>query len=268
MGARSREGGNLSRQLDLNLDAGESAASLASGLEASLYDCVTSVNVACGGHAGNEEIMRACVSLARERGLAIGAHPSFPDRENFGRRKIEIPMDELFESLSHQVRALKEICAAEGAALRHLKPHGALYNEAGSNEELAKVICRVIEQIDSSLVYVGLAGSRGLEIAKERGLATAAEAFVDRRYETDGRLRSRAFPDAMIDDADGTVEQALRLATRSEAISVAGSAIRVNFDTLCIHGDREGSLSVAQKVEKALRAQGCRLAALTSPRES
>lgn len=249
--------------IDLNLDAGESAESFANGTEEALYRLVSSVNVACGGHAGDEPSMREAVRLARKNDLAIGAHPSYPDRPGFGRKRLEISHGELVASLKSQIKALEAVAASEGARLSHVKPHGALYNVAASDEATAEAIIEAVKSVDSTLIVVGLAGSRFLELCNAKGLRAESEAFVDRGYERDGSLRARSKPDALIEDPAKAAARAIALAKGEKIESVHGDLIQISATTLCMHGDTPNCLSTAHAVVAALKAHGISISSLS-----
>jgi len=218
--------------IDINCDMGEGVLG-----EEALMPYVTSVNIACGGHTGDEASMQATVELARRYGLRVGAHPSFPDRENFGRSEMHLPLDEVECAVYEQCRAL-------ATELTHVKPHGALYNQAAKDPALAKAIARGVARLSRSVALVGLAGSVMLDAFREEGFETIAEAFADRRYEPDGTLRSRKLPGALIDNPAEAAEQALMIAKKSLA------------QTICIHSDTPGALPIAIAVRHALSSKG------------
>lgn len=248
----------MSYAIDLNLDAGELPEQLSSGAEARLYDLVTSVNIACGGHAGDENFMRTAVRLAKERNLAIGAHPSYPDRENFGRVKLEIDFDTLKKTLVEQIKAIQKICVEEKAQLTHVKPHGALYNVAAFDEEAARAVIEATLEVDNRLSIMGLSGSKFAKWCAQNGVRFINEAFVDRRYESDGRLRARTFPDALIDDSLEVSRQALSLVKSGKVQAVTGELVEVRAETLCVHGDSPQALAKLQALRKSLSAAGVR----------
>jgi UPF0271 protein len=246
----------MSTTIDLNLDAGESKAALLDGSEEALYQLVSSVNVACGGHAGDEETMRTAIQLARRYGLRIGAHPSYPDRAGFGRHRIEISDSDLYLSLRDQILRLNSVAQECGAALSHVKLHGALYHDAADHPHLARLVLEVLRAVDPSLEIVGRSGSLFINLFRSEGFTVYQEAFVDRRYEVDGLLRSRDLPGALIHNPDEAAEQALRLA-RGESLSTAeGVRICVPADTLCIHGDGVSALLIARAVRLRLEKAG------------
>jgi len=250
-------------RIDLNCDMGELPEAIADGTQEALLRSITSANVACGGHAGDERTMRTTIEQALRAGVAIGAHPGYADRANFGRLELKLSAEAIAESVFEQVRALAEIAAACGARLAHVKPHGALYNQAVRNRELAEAIAEGVARWSRDVVVVGLAGSPMLDVFREAGLAVAAEAFADRRYEPDGTLRSRKFEDALIRDPAEAGRQALSVAERGVVIASDGSEVAVNVQTICIHGDTPGAPKIAATVARTLREAGVTLSALS-----
>lgn len=238
--------------IDLNLDAGESEKALQDGSEEALYQLVTSVNIACGGHAGDESTMLRSIELAIKYNLKIGAHPGFPDRDNFGRKQMHLPQPNLLESLCEQINRLQNLCTQLGSQLTHLKPHGALYNIAAVDEQTALTVIAAAKSTNSNLALVGLAGSPFTKWAKQRGFRTLSEAFVDRRYEPDGLLRKRQFEDALIEDPEAAAAQALQIVNQGSVTAVDGTQISVQADTLCIHGDTRNALAIARAVRMSL----------------
>jgi len=252
-------------RIDLNSDVGESYGAWTMGQDEALMPLVTSVNIACGAHAGDPLVMARTVAMAVEHGLGIGAHPGYPDRDGFGRRELDMTDAELESSLLYQLGALGAFVRAAGATLIHVKPHGALYNRAARDERLATAICRAVTAFDASLVIVGLAGSTMLEAARAGGLATAAEAFADRVYDADGSLRSRRLPGALLATPDAAAAQAVSIATKGLVRSHDGVDISVRADTLCIHGDTPGAPEYARQVRTALQAAGVEVVPLDRP---
>jgi len=250
-------------RIDLNCDMGELPEAIADGTQEALLRSITSANVACGGHAGDEHTMRTTIEQALRAGVAIGAHPGYADRANFGRLELKLSAEAIAESVFEQVRALAEIAAACGARLAHVKPHGALYNQAVRNRELAEAIAKGVARWSRDVVLVGLAGSPMLDVFREAGFAVAAEAFADRRYEPDGTLRSRKFEDALIRDPEEAGRQALGIAERGVVIASDGSEVAVEAQTICIHGDTPGAPQIAATVARTLRESGVRLCSLT-----
>lgn len=245
------------RSIDLNCDLGEDAA--AAARDAALLEIVTSANVACGGHAGDADSMRRTVRAALARGVAVGAHPGYPDRERFGREPVAMASEALAASVAAQIGALRAVALEAGAPLRHVKPHGALYNVAASDSAVAAAIADGVARIDGGLAILGLAGSRALEDWRRAGLSTIAEGFVDRRYEPDGTLRSRRHPDALITDPVAAAEQAVRIASEGWAEAAGGARVAVAAGSLCVHSDTPGALAIATAVRRALEAAGIAL---------
>lgn len=252
------------KHIDLNCDMGELPELISDGTQEAMMRSLTSVNIACGGHAGEQHTMQATVEQALRWKLSLGAHPGFPDRENFGRLELSLAPDAIADSILAQVRALAEIAASQGALLTHVKPHGALYNQAVHNREIAHAIAQGIALWSSSVTLVGLAGSPMLDVFRDAGFAVAAEAFADRRYESDGTLRSRRHSDAVIQDPEEAALQALSIVDRGIVRSHDGRDIAVNAQTLCIHGDTAGAPQIAATVAKRLRQAGISLSPFRS----
>jgi UPF0271 protein len=254
---------NPQLKIDLNCDMGEMPEAIADGTQEALMRSVTSANVACGGHAGNEETMRTTIQQAVRYGVVVGAHPGYADRENFGRLELKMSVDEVANSVYEQVRTLSQVAAGCGARVVHVKPHGALYNQAVKNRELAGAIADGVARWNRAVVLVGLAGSPMLEVFREAGFAVAAEAFADRRYEPDGTLRSRKFADALIRDPEGAARQALGMVERGVVRARDGSDVAVAAQTICIHGDTPGAPAIAAEVARVLRESGVILSGLS-----
>ena len=250
--------------MDLNCDLGELPAAIADGTQEALLRCITSANVACGGHAGDAQTMRVTIEQALRAGVAVGAHPGYPDRANFGRLELKMPPEALAASICEQVRTLAEIAAACGARLVHVKPHGALYNQAVQDRELAAAIAQGVAMWGKEVVLVGLAGSPMLNVFREAGFAVAAEAFADRRYEPDGTLRSRKFADALLRGPAEAARQALSIAQRGVVTACDGGEVQLTAETICIHGDTPGAPQIAAAVAGSLREAGIGLGALGS----
>jgi 5-oxoprolinase (ATP-hydrolysing) subunit A len=250
-------------KIDLNCDMGELPEAIADGTQESLMPSLTSVNVACGGHAGDKQTMKTTVEQGLRWKLAIGAHPGYADRANFGRVELNLPAETIASSVFEQVRALAEIAASRGARLAHVKPHGALYNQAVRDREIAEAIANGVARWNRDVVLVGLAGSVMLDVFREAGFAVAAEAFADRRYEVDGTLRSRKFEDALIRDPVEAGRQALSIVERGTVIACDGTEVYVEAQTLCIHGDTPGAPEIAATVARTLREAGVTVRALS-----
>jgi 5-oxoprolinase (ATP-hydrolysing) subunit A len=248
--------------IDLNCDMGEVRELVEDGTQEALMASLSSVNVACGGHAGDERMMRTTIEQALRRNVAVGAHPGYADRANFGRIELKISPEAVAESVYEQVRTLEKVALDCGAQVRHVKPHGALYNQAVADRELAAAIASGIARWRHDVVLVGLAGSRMLDVFRAAGFAVAAEAFADRRYEANGTLRSRKLNDALIQVPAEAAQQAVQIAKQGSVITWSGVEVPVRAETLCIHGDTPGAAMIAAEVAQALRAKGvgvCRL---------
>jgi UPF0271 protein len=250
------------KRIDLNCDMGEMPEHISDGTQESLMASFTSVNVACGGHAGDEQTMQTTIKQALRWKLAIGAHPGYPDRANFGRLELKLPPEDVTDFVHQQVRALAHIAARCGAQLTHVKPHGALYNQAVRNREIAGAIAAGVARWTRNIVLVGLAGSPMLDVFRDAGFSVAAEAFADRRYEPDGTLRSRKHADALIHDPDEAAQQAMTI-VQGKVVAQGGSEVALHADTLCIHSDTPGSPQIAAQVAKALREAGFNVTPLT-----
>ncbi len=237
--------------IDLNCDLGEGA-----GRDAELMPLITSANIACGAHAGDEATMRATVALALQHGVAIGAHPGFADRENFGRRELALTSKEVHALVLRQIHELQAIVRPAGARLAHVKPHGALYTMSARDAGLAGAIAAAIYEADPRLVLVGLAGSRLIEAGVAAGLSTASEVFADRTYQVDGSLTPRDRPDALITDANVAVAQVLRTVRDGTVRATDGSEVMIKADTVCLHGDGPHAVEFARAVRQGLAAAG------------
>ena len=237
--------------MDINSDMGEINRLLDDGTYEKLMNYVTSINVACGGHAGDETMMAAMVALAKDKGVNVGAHPSYPDKENFGRIDMDMDQNELLDSVRDQIQLLVDIGAENGVELTHVKPHGALYNRAVNDEGVAQTIGKAIMQVNPSLKVMGLAGSNMLTVFKTLGLEPVGEAFADRSYESDGTLRNRKYDDALITDPDKAAFQAKNMA-EGTVISFEGKVIEMNAQTICIHSDTPNAVAIAEAVSEEI----------------
>ena len=248
--------------VDLNCDLGESFGAYTIGMDEAVIPFVTSVNVACGWHAGDPLIMDRTVALAKNHGVAVGAHPGFPDLMGFGRRPMTVTPQEAGAYVKYQVGALQAFAKGHGLALQHVKPHGALYNMAAKDEGLAIGICEAIASVDKNLILMGLAGSVMLEAAKKAGLKTASEVFADRAYNDDGSLVNRKLPGAVIHDPDLAVERAIKMAKEGKVISINGKEISIQVDSICVHGDNEQAIELVSKIRKAFEDAGIEVRSL------
>jgi UPF0271 protein len=250
-------------RIDLNADVGEAFGAWSMGADEALLEHVTSANVACGFHAGDPSVIDATVACAARKGVAIGAHPGYFVLRGFGRREMRLPAAEVEADVVYQVGALLAFARAHGAPLSHVKPHGALYNQAADDLELAQAIARGVARVDRGLVMVGLAGSRAMrDAAAAAGLRFAAEAFVDRAYDASGRLVPRSRPGAVTSEPAAAAAAALRLARDRTALTIDGREIAIEADTLCLHGDNPRALDVARAVREALAGAGVSVQAL------
>ncbi len=238
--------------IDLNADVGEDPASLADGSEEALIQLLTSVNVACGGHAGDPQSMTRVVEIAMMHGVAVGAHPGYPDKEHMGRVEVKMDSGEISGTVHRQIQLLADIGRASGISICHVKPHGALYNMAARDPAVARAIAAGVARMTSKLVLVGLAGSLMLKAWEEVGFVVAAEAFADRTYEADGSLRSRRFDNALITDPHTAAEQAARIVLGEHVIASNGSRVPIKAQTICIHGDTPGAREIARAVRRRL----------------
>jgi UPF0271 protein len=248
------------RTIDLNADVGE-LPELA-GVEEELLGVVTSVNVACGGHAGDEASMERVVRAALARGVAVGAHPSYPDREGFGRRAMRLSLEEVSAAVARQVADFVDVARRCGTWVAHVKPHGALYNAAAKDEALARAIATGVARVAPGVVLVGLAGSVMLRAFADAGFPYAGEAFADRGYERDGTLTPRDRPGALKAAAEEAAEQAVSIATRGEVVTSDGTPVHVDARTLCLHSDTPGATAFAKAVAARLRDAGVEIRAL------
>jgi UPF0271 protein len=251
------------KRIDLNCDMGEMPEHISDGTQEALMRSITSVNIACGGHAGDAQTMATTIQQALRHKLAIGAHPGYADRANFGRIELNLSPDEVADSVYAQVRALAQVAARYHANITHVKPHGALYNQAVHNGQLARAIASGVARWSQQVVLVGLAGSPMLDVFDDAGFPIAAEAFADRRYEPDGTLRSRKHPDALIHDPAEAGGQALSIVQQGLVIAHDHSKVAVSAQTICIHGDTPRAPKIAATVAMTLREAGVTVASLS-----
>ncbi|NCF14757.1 MAG: 5-oxoprolinase subunit PxpA [Gammaproteobacteria bacterium] len=244
--------------IDLNADLGEGDP-----YDEELLQIVSSANVACGGHAGDAESMAQTIRLAIENGVAVGAHPGYPDRDGFGRQSGFMRGDDLYDSLTEQVTALADTAAQMGVRIAHIKPHGALYNDAVGDRDLADIIARVTAETPGEPAFVGMANTELESAAERHRLRFVAEAFVDRAYEADGTLVSRKEPGAVHEDLAVATTQAVRLAENGQVTARNGDVVNVRADTLCIHGDTPGAAEKARAVRDVLESHGVEIRAQT-----
>ena len=238
--------------IDINCDMGELNELMDDGTYESLMDHVTSINVACGGHAGDDVMMNTMVELAKGKKVNIGAHPSYPDKENFGRYEIDISISDLKDSISTQIINLIDIANKNGSELSHVKPHGALYNKAAEDKGLAMLIGEVVKSIDPLLPIMCLAGSQMITVLESIGLKAMPESFADRTYEPDGTLRKRSYSNALINNPQIASKQAFNIYYKKRIIAHEGSEFSIDSETICIHSDTENALKIAKAVKHKL----------------
>lgn len=243
-------------KIDLNADLGESPGGYE--VDAELMRFITSANIACGGHAGDADSVRRTIELAKSHGVAVGAHPSFPDRANFGRVAMTIEPAELQRSIEQQISLVADIAGRLGLPVSHVKPHGALYHSASADPAIARAVARAVQKLTPSAIVVAQYGSPAVHFYAEIGLATATEAFADRAYEPNGALRSRALPGALLDE-DRAVEQALNIVLKQRVVAADGNPLSVRADTLCFHSDTPKAAAIARRVRAALESAGVRI---------
>lgn len=248
--------------VDLNSDSGESFGRWRLGNEEELFRYITSANIACGFHAGDPVVMRRTVRLAKELGVAVGAHPGFPDLMGFGRRAMELRREELENYVLYQLGALEGVARAEGVELQHVKPHGALYNMAWDREDYAEAIVSAIKLFNPRLILVAPYGSAMHRAAEEIGLAVAFEGFADRNYRSDGKLVPRSHPQALVLNIDEAVERAVRMVSEGRVRTVDGKDIEIAVNTICIHGDSPHAVELAKRLRKRFEEAGIRVAPL------
>jgi UPF0271 protein len=242
----------MKKKIDLNCDMGEGFGVWEMGDDFSLLDQIDSANIACGWHAGDPERMKNLVAAAIHKNIFIGAHPSLPDLIGFGRREMAITPNDAYNFVMYQAGALKAFIDAKNGRLHHVKPHGALYNQAAKDLELAKAIAIAVKDLGGDIILYGLAGSCFVEAARLAGVTLWQEVFVDRRYTSQGYLVSRSEPRALIEDEDEAARQALQMATSGEVLSIDQKLVKLQADTLCIHGDGPSALDFARKIRSLL----------------
>jgi UPF0271 protein len=241
--------------IDLNADIGEHDGEGYDSDDA-LLGVVSSASIACGAHAGSPEVMERTAAAAAERKVAIGAHPSYPDRDGFGRREISIDPPALAASLANQISALRDCCARTGATLRYVKPHGALYNRAARDEKLARLVAACVRDVDPSLAVLALSGSALEAECRSAGLSVAREGFIDRGYLAEGSLAPRDQPGAILHDIELAAARALAIASGDDIETLDGATINIDADSLCVHGDNRNALAMVTRARTLLQAAG------------
>ena len=245
--------------VDLNCDMGESFGAWRMGNDAALMDFVSSVSVACGFHAGDASVIRQTVETAIGKNVAVGAHPSFPDLQGFGRREMKMSPEEVFDIVLYQIAAVKGICEAFSTKLHHVKPHGALYNQAANDARLAEAIAKAVKAIDGNLILYGLAGSFLIAEAEKIGLRTASEVFADRTYRADGTLTPRSQPNALIENTEKAIAQVWQMISEKTVTTTDGEKVSLSAETVCIHGDGAHALDFAKTINAKLKAKGVKI---------
>ena len=251
-------------QVDMNSDLGESFGAYTIGLDSEVIQFVSSVNIACGYHAGDPLVMDKTVAAAKAAGVAVGAHPGYPDLMGFGRRNMNCSPKEVKAYVQYQLGALLAFTAAHGVKLQHCKPHGALYNMAGKNPELAMAIAEAVVSVDRDIILLGLAGSKMLEAGRQVGLRVASEVFADRAYQADGSLVPRSKPGAVIHDRDEAIARTVRMVTEGKVTAITGEEVSIQADSICVHGDNPSAVEFVKNIRSALEAQGIRIAPIST----
>ncbi|MBI2846417.1 MAG: LamB/YcsF family protein [Chloroflexi bacterium] len=248
----------MRKKIDFNSDMGEAFGAYTMGLDEEILEHITSANIACGFHAGDPMVMRQTVQLAEERGVAIGAHPGLPDLMGFGRRDMAVSPEEAKSYITYQVGALTAFTKAK--KLQHVKPHGALYNMAVRNKELAKAIAEAVKEFDKSLILVVLAGTEWVQIVQEVGVKVAREVFADRALNPDGSLVPRSKPGSVIHDLNEVVARSLKMITQGKVTAINGQEIAIQADTISLHSDTPGAVQLAKTLKEHLKAEGIEIA--------
>lgn len=252
-------------RIDLNSDLGESFGAYTVGLDREVIDYVSSVNVACGYHAGDPMVMDRTVATAKQAGVAVGAHPGFPDLMGFGRRNLACSPKEIKAYVQYQLGALLAFTAAQGVKLQHCKPHGALYNMAAKDMDLARAIAEAVAEVDKDIILMGLAGSKMLEAGRQAGLRVASEVFADRAYQADGSLVPRTQVGAVIHDREEAIARTIRMVTENKVTAITGEEVAIQANSICVHGDNPSAVAFVKDIRKALEENGvvvCPLGAL------
>ena len=251
-------------RIDINSDVGESFGAYTIGHDAGLMKSITSANIAAGFHGGDPSVLRDTIRQAKTHGVAVGAHPGFPDLVGFGRRELNVTPKEAEDFVLYQVAAVAGVAAAEGVAMQHVKPHGALFNMAVRNAELSAAIARAVAAIDRSLILFGLPGSEILTAGRAAGLRVASEVFADRAYEPDGSLASRRKPGSVIHDPEAVVARAVRMVRDRTVVATDGSVVQLAADTMCVHGDTPAADELAARLRAALQTAGVAVKAIAA----
>lgn len=243
-------------KVDLNSDVGESFGNYTIGCDELVVPLITSANVACGYHAGDPQVLRKTIAIAKEGGIHVGAHPGYPDLMGFGRRNLAVSPAEVKDYVTYQLGAMDAFCKAAGMKMQHVKPHGAMYNMAAKDYDLAKAICEAIKEFNPDLIVMALCGGQLLKAAQDLGLRAASEVFADRAYEEDGTLVNRRKPGAMVTDENIAIERIVRMIKEEKVEAITGKDIPIKADSICVHGDGEKALLFVQKIREKLAEEG------------
>jgi UPF0271 protein len=246
----------MMQEIDLNCDMGEAFGNYPMPNDETLFDFITSANIACGFHAGDPEVMQHTVFMAIKKGMAVGAHPGLPDLQGFGRREMKISTNEAYQITLYQIGALSGFVKAAHGKLHHVKAHGALYNMAAKDASLAKAIVEAVHDFDPTLILYGLAGSEMISAAKKIGIKTASEVFADRTYQDDGSLTPRTQNNAMITEEKQSIDQVMLMVQQQQVISVNKRSIPLKAETLCLHGDGAQAVEFAKMINAKLKSEG------------
>ncbi|MGF6906018.1 LamB/YcsF family protein [Fusobacterium sp. PH5-44] len=248
--------------VDLNSDLGESFGLYTIGMDSEVLKYISSANVACGWHAGDAVVMEKTVKMAKANNTKVGAHPGFKDLEGFGRRNLAVTPQEMKAYVKYQIGALIAIAKAEGVALQHVKPHGAMYNMAAKDYKLALAIAEAIKEVDDQLIFMGLANSEMIRAGKDIGLRVCNEVFADRAYNDDGTLVARSIPGSVIHDKDIAIQRVIKMVKEGKVTSVNGKEVEINAESICIHGDNPEALNFSKNIKEALEKEGVTIKSL------
>jgi 5-oxoprolinase (ATP-hydrolysing) subunit A len=243
-------------RIDFNADVGESFGTFTIGEDEKLFLNITSANIACGFHAGDFNVMQATVKRAKEQGVAVGAHPGYPDLQGFGRRELKMTPSEIYNSIVYQIGALKQFCEIHSVTLQHVKPHGALYNAAAENQNVAEAVARAVHDAAPDSILFGLCNSELVEAGKRLGLKTASEAFADRRYTDEGKLTSRLLPNAVLKTYEEILDQVREIVFHQRVKTASGNWVSLKADTICFHGDGQNVAHHTEQIREALEKEG------------
>lgn len=249
-------------KVDLNCDLGEAFGNYSFGGDDQIIPLITSANIACGFHAGDQHVMNQTVELAKANGVGIGAHPGLPDLQGFGRRNMDLSTKEIYDIVIYQLGALSGFCNVHQVKINHVKPHGALYQMGARDKAIAHAIAQAVYDFDKSLIYVGLSNTLLVTEAQAVGLTTASEVFADRRYEDNGQLVSRKESDALITDTEEAIEQVVKMVKSQKVVTKNNKEIDIQADTICVHGDGEHALEFVTKIRDRLKKEGVSISKL------